>query len=48
MAKRLLSHFGSIHAIINASEKELQEVNGIGKQTAKSMYEIINEEYNSE
>lgn len=48
MAKRLLSHFGSIHAVMNASEKELQEVHGIGKQTAKSIYLVVNEEYKSE
>lgn len=45
MAKRLLSHFGSIRAIVNASEKDLQEVAGIGKQTAQSIYEILNKEY---
>jgi Fanconi anemia group M protein len=48
MAKRLLSHFGSVHAIMNASEEELQEVYGIGKHTAKSIYAIINEDYKSE
>jgi Fanconi anemia group M protein len=48
MAQRLLSHFGSVHAIVNASEKELQEVKGIGKQTAKLMYSVINEEYTDE
>ena len=48
MAKRMLSHFGSIHAIVNATEKELQEVKGIGKQTAKMIYDVINEEYKSE
>jgi ERCC4-related helicase len=48
MAKRLLSHFGSIHAIVTASEKELTEVKGIGKQTAKLIYSVINEEYKAE
>lgn len=48
MAKRLLSHFGSIHAIITASEKELQEVKGIGKQTAKLIYQVVNEDYKNE
>lgn len=48
MAKRLLSHFGSIHAIATASEKDLQEVKGVGKQTAKSIYDIINQEYKSD
>lgn len=48
MAKRLLSHFGSIHSIVAASEKELQEVKGIGKQTAKLIYSVINEDYKTE
>ncbi|MDG6218247.1 MAG: DEAD/DEAH box helicase [Candidatus Thermoplasmatota archaeon] len=48
LAKRLLSHFGSIHLLVNASEKELQEVNGIGKQTAKLIYSVLREDYHAE
>ncbi len=48
MAKRLLSHFGSIRSLINATEKDLQEVKGIGNQTAKMIFTIINEEYKNE
>lgn len=48
MAKRLLSHFGSIRSLVNATEQELQEVKGIGNQTAKMIYSIINEEYKTE
>jgi len=45
LASRLLAHFGSIHALVNASEKELQEVNGVGKQTAKMIISVLHEEY---
>ena len=36
-AKNLLQHFGSVSEIFNASESELQEVEGIGKKTAKNI-----------
>jgi Fanconi anemia group M protein len=45
IAKRLLHHFGSIRALVNASEEELQEVPGIGKKIAASIYEMTNAEY---
>ncbi|MHA2431582.1 MAG: ERCC4 domain-containing protein [Promethearchaeota archaeon] len=45
IARRLLDHFGSIRALINASEEDLQEVKGIGKQIASSIYQILNEPY---
>ena len=48
MAKRLLDHFGSIRAVTNASEKELQEVQGIGKQIASSIHHVLNEQYRKE
>ncbi len=48
MAKRLLDHFGSIRAVTNASEKELQEVQGIGKQIASSIHHVLNEQYQKE
>ncbi len=34
-AKALLSHFSSVEAIVNASEKEIASVPGIGKKRAK-------------
>lgn len=34
-AKNLLQHFGSVEKVIDASESELQEVEGIGQKTAK-------------
>ncbi|MCK5408635.1 MAG: DEAD/DEAH box helicase, partial [Candidatus Heimdallarchaeota archaeon] len=45
IAKRLLSHFGSIRALASASEKELQEVHGVGKKIASSIYSMINKEF---
>ena len=45
IAKRLLEHFGSIHALVNASEDELQEVHGVGKTIAGSLHHIINSEF---
>lgn len=45
MAKKLLSHFGSIEAIARATEKELLEVEGLGEKKAKVIRKIIESEY---
>jgi Fanconi anemia group M protein len=45
IAKRLLAHFGSIKGIINASEKELTEVKGVGKHIATDIINILNADY---
>ncbi len=42
LAKRLLQSFGSIVEIINATEKELASVEGIGKQKAEKLYTFFN------
>ncbi len=44
-AKNLLEHFGSVENVINASEDELQEVEGIGKKIAKEIRKVLNEQY---
>ena len=44
-AKKLLKHFGTCKSIFLASEKELQEADGIGKETAKRIYSIIKRKY---
>ena len=44
-AKNLLEHFGSVSNVFNASEKELMEVEGIGKITAQSIRKVIESEY---
>lgn len=45
LANRLLNHFGSIKAIINASEEELMEVEGIGKNIASEIVKLVNKDY---
>ncbi|MEE0938709.1 DEAD/DEAH box helicase [Methanobrevibacter sp.] len=44
-AKNLLEHFGTVAGIINASEKELQEVEGIGKKTAENIRKVVDSKY---
>ena len=44
-AKSLLEHFGSVANVINASEKELQEVEGIGNKTAENIRKVIDSKY---
>jgi Fanconi anemia group M protein len=44
-AKRLLEHFGSVKAVLNADEKKLQEVEGIGKKTAKNIRDVVEGKY---
>jgi DNA excision repair protein ERCC-4 len=41
LAGNLLDHFGSIAAIANATEKQLQRVEGIGKAKAEKIYQIF-------
>jgi len=45
LAKSLLKKFRSIKSIVNTNEKELQEVEKIGKKKAKSIKEILEKEY---
>ena len=44
-AKNLLKHFGTVSKVFNASENELQEVEGIGKKTAKDIRKVIDSKY---
>ena len=44
-AKNLLQHFGTVEKVINASESELQEVDGIGKKTAKNIRKVVESKY---
>jgi len=48
IAKRLLQHFGSIKNLINATEDELMEVQGIGKQISTEIINLINAEYSED
>ncbi|PNX46441.1 MAG: hypothetical protein BV459_06380 [Thermoplasmata archaeon M11B2D] len=45
LAQRLLQHFGSIRSLANASEEELCQINGIGKNIAAEILKILNAEY---
>ncbi|MCK4365437.1 MAG: DEAD/DEAH box helicase [Thermoplasmatales archaeon] len=45
IAKRLLSHFGSIKDIANATEGELLEVKGVGKNIASDIIKLLNANY---
>jgi ERCC4-type nuclease len=44
-AKNLLEHFGSVANILNASEVELQEVEGIGLKTAQNIRHVLDSKY---
>ena len=44
-AKNLLLHFGTVSNILNASESDLQEVEGIGKKTAKEIRKVLDSKY---
>jgi Fanconi anemia group M protein len=44
-ARLLLSHFGSVRAIVNAELEELVAVKGIGEKTAQKIYELSRREY---
>lgn len=48
LAKRLLDHFGSIRDITNASEGELMEVKGVGKNISSDILELLNAQYSEE
>jgi DNA ligase (NAD+) len=47
-AEFLAEHFGSLDALMKASEEELQEVNEVGPRIAKSMIEFFQESRNRE
>jgi len=44
-SKNLLQHFRSISSILNASEKQLREVQGVGKLRAKEIRKLLDAEY---
>ena len=48
IAQRLLSHFGSVRAVLEASEKELMEVQGVGKVIARGIRETLDAPYYSQ
>jgi len=48
LAKRLLKKFKNIKAIVNAEEKELREVAGIGPEKAKKIRQLVDAEYHKD
>lgn len=40
-ARSLLDHFGSVEAVMTASEEELQEADGVGQVTAERVREVV-------
>ena len=47
-AKALLIHFGSVEALLQASEREIAEVHGVGKKRAKMMRAVLSYAYKEE
>ena len=45
LAKPLLKYFKSVKNVVNAEQKELEEVEGIGKKKAEKIKEIVDREY---
>lgn len=45
LARRLLEKFSTVRNIMNASKKELMKVEGIGKDKAERIYEVLNKGY---
>ena len=45
LAERLLKHFGSVKAVINADEEKLKEIEGIGAVIAKQINDVISGKY---
>jgi Fanconi anemia group M protein len=45
LSKRILRKFKTIKKLANASEKELREVDGIGKVLAERLHKLLNEKY---
>ena len=48
LSKLLLEHFGNIENIVKASERELLEVDGLGRKRAKVIRNVIEKKYKSE
>ena len=44
-ARSLLAHFGSVEAVLTASEDELMEAKGVGQVTASRIREVVASEY---
>ena len=45
LGRRLLDHFGTLHALVNASREELTEVEGVGPTLAEGIHRILRTQY---
>jgi Fanconi anemia group M protein len=45
LAKELLKQFGTIKSIVNATDEELQKINGIGDKKAARIKEVFDKNY---
>jgi len=45
LAKRLLEHFGTVERVMGASVEELRQVQGIGKEKAKRIRQVLDTKY---
>jgi len=45
LSKRLLGHFGTVRDVYDATPEELMKVEGIGKEKAKKIWDLINAGY---
>lgn len=48
LSKRLLKKFKTVKKVFSASEEKLQKVEGLGKEKAKKIWEILNKNYEEE
>jgi Fanconi anemia group M protein len=48
LAKRLLEYFSTVERVMSASEKELQEVHGIGTEKAREIRKVLSALYEIE
>jgi len=44
-ANNLLSHFGSVRGVMNASKKDLMEVDGVGPKRAEEIHSVLTTAY---
>ncbi|MFA5416626.1 MAG: helix-hairpin-helix domain-containing protein, partial [Methanoregula sp.] len=45
-ARLLLSHFGTVQAIVNAELAELTAIKGVGEKTAQKIFDLVRRSYN--
>jgi ERCC4-type nuclease len=45
LSKRLLKHFGTVRDVYDATPEELMKVEGVGKEKAKRIWDLINSGY---